>query len=79
MEYTNLTNLKLYLNITGDTLNTELTNIIKAVSGQFDLYLGRNLETNTFIEYIDIEEVKEILTDYKINSIDYVKLDDVDV
>jgi hypothetical protein len=79
MEYTNLTNLKSYLNITGDTLDTQLANIIKAVSGQFDLYLGRNLETNTYIEYSEIEEVKEILTDYKINSIDYVYLDDNDV
>lgn len=51
MEYTTLETLKDYLNITSDTFDTALENVIKRVSKQFDKYLGRNLEITDYTGY----------------------------
>jgi len=66
MEYTTLVWIKAYLGITDTSSDTTLTKIIKIVTEQFDKFLGRNLETDTYEEYFDFNSEKIVLTKYPI-------------
>jgi len=77
MEYTTLATLKEYLGITDTASDTLLTNTIKRVTRQFDKYLGRNLGTKEYIEYIDCEDDNIIIiSKWPLDSITEIKSED---
>ena len=55
MEYTTRANLKTHLGITDDDSNDALDALITRCSKQFDRYLGRNLGTAVYTEYIVVD------------------------
>jgi len=56
MEYTTNANLKEYLGITDTSFDVVLEKVIKRCTQQFDKYLGRNLETKKYTEYIVVDQ-----------------------
>lgn len=76
MEYTTLENLKTYLGIADNSLDTALANVIKRCTQQFDKYLGRNLETKAYTEYFvcDWDDLV-IVSNGPIKSITAIKVD----
>lgn len=76
MQYTTVENLKAYLGITESTYDTILTNLIKRCTQQFDKYLGRNLETKTYTEYVVCDgDTIAIISNGPINTIANIKLE----
>lgn len=55
MQYTSVANLKTYLSITGADQDTVLENLIKRCTQQFDKYLGRNLASTAYTEYLSVD------------------------
>ena len=87
MEYTTLDNLKEYLGITDTSKDIILSKIITRVSTIFDNYLWRNLEKQTYEEYIDINDDLVIVSYWPVidilelkdeggNNINYKRIDE---
>lgn len=78
MQYTELETLKTYLGISDNSFDDALTNVIKRCTQQFDKYLGRNLETKAYTEYVVCDEDDIIIVaNGPIKSITAIKTDNV--
>lgn len=79
MEYTTKANLKEYLGITDTSFDVVLEKVIKRCTQQFDKYLGRNLETKKYTEYIVVDEDDLMIVEFwPVTSIVALKEEDSD-
>lgn len=76
MKYTNLINLKNFLNITDNSCDTDLEKSIKIATKIFDKYLGFNLENKVYREYFrDFNSDKIYINfGYKLNKVNKITL-----
>lgn len=76
MEYTTIANLKAYLGISDTSSDALLTNLIKRCSQQFDKYLGRNLWSKAYTEYVTMDDDNLlIVANGPVNSVSSIKYD----
>lgn len=74
MNYTTLSSLKDKLWITDNSSDSKLLLIIEKATNLIDWYIGYNLGKQDVIKRIDWTGSSKIFLDYKVNSIDYIKL-----
>jgi len=78
MQYTTISTLRSYLWLVVDAVQDSLLDsVIKRCTHQFDKYLGRNLTTTLYTEYLSVDGDSLLIVDkWPVNSIVALKYDD---
>lgn len=74
MNYTTLENLKTFLNISDNSQDVLLNKLIERVTAKFDSFLDRNLETETYVFYEELNRNKDVYLQFPFKDINNVSV-----